>query len=106
MDEILNAFDFYAMSDNLLGERVFIPFIDEYGVVVRGDFFIQALYIELEKDGIIVPISISDIIPYKEFNHIDSSLKRLQLIHLINMSLDNNDKVLFEKYSKELIDMK
>lgn len=106
MDEILDAFDFYAMSDNLLGERVFIPFIDEYGVVVRGDFFIQALYIKLEKDGTIVPISISDIVLYKEFNYIDSSLKRLQLVHLINMSLDNNDKILFEKYSKELIDMK
>lgn len=106
MDEILNAFDFYVMSDSLFGERVFIPFINEYGVVVRGDFFIQALYIELEKDGTTVPISISDIIPYKEFNHIDNSLKRLQLVHLINMSLDNNDKVLFEKYSKELIDMK
>lgn len=95
MYEYIEHNKFKELYKNLYKKRVWISMIDEYGVVIGCDFYIQAFYIELEVDGEVIICDAMLFVENQYMEKIDTNLMIIQLKKLIDLSLDRNDKESF-----------
>lgn len=100
-----NHSDLLKGYESIVGKRVWLDFIGEFGIVINSSLFLQSLYILLD-DGEEIVVLKDTVTVIEEIEYIDEFLKINQLNYLIDKSLDCLDRNMFMTYSDELIKLK
>lgn len=100
-----NHSDLLKGYKSIIGKRVWLDFIGEFGIVINFSLFLQSLHILLD-DGEEIIVLNDAVTVIEEIEYIDEFLKINQLNYLIDKSLDCLDRNMFMTYSDELIKLK